>query len=491
MRYVAVLLVICTALGVSRYDVSREPEREPLPEVRKDYKEVRVKSAPLRDAFELLRKTFGVQFLLRGEEETRQRKGKKEETYADRKVDFYFRGADGDEAVKVLCTTADVYCHKKDGIWIVEPFETLIIDKSVFFSYSVSGGSFGFGSTGQTAYTATAGTTSVTGVGPTAVAPTTGTTGVTGTGTLGTGTDSIFISEDVNNITNLIKEFLSKEGKVYFSPRGYVVVRDRPSRIEKIREIVEYENRKERPVRLRVRIVRIDYSDEYQTGIDWTAVLTGEWGKAELGVETSGLVQGSGGFFRISGDKFTSFMRFLEQFGKVNVVRSWEVKARSGIPYFFNTVTLIPYFEQSAVVGGNVAQTVSSTRYTEAGLKLKVVFSRKGDRVEGGIYTELSEFLKMEERKSGDLLLTAPWISMTNLYFPLSLRIGESQVLTGFKVTEETKRRIGVPLLSRIPVLDLLFGFKSAKDVTSELLIVLTVEEYEERAENDVGFITY
>ncbi|HBL24700.1 MAG TPA: hypothetical protein DDZ40_11365, partial [Deltaproteobacteria bacterium] len=52
----------------------------------------------------------------------------------------------------------------------------------------------------------------------------------------------------------------------------------------------------------------------------------------------------------------------------------------------------------------------------------------------------------------------------------------------GFKIKSTDKKRVGIPLLSNLPVLSYLFGYNSSRDRTSELTVLINfVEEKEDK----------
>src|SRR5208337_1424431 len=150
-------------------------------------------------------------------------------------VNFAYKGDSVDEAVGLLCKGADVFCQKEKELWVISRHEVYIIDKDIFFTYSVSNGG---GAAGGITSSGMSLPTSGTATGPvTAVQSSTAT--ATGTaGSTSSGTDSIGISGNFDDFVQFIKTFLTKDGSVQISKSGYVVVVDVPSAISKIKTIM-------------------------------------------------------------------------------------------------------------------------------------------------------------------------------------------------------------------------------------------------------------
>lgn len=381
-------------------------------------------------------------------------------------VNFAYKGDSVDEAVKLLCRGADVFCEKRNDIWVISRYEVYIIDKDVFFTYSVSGGGTSVGGTAQTGSTVSA-----------AGAPTTGgvaaspTTGVAGTAVSGTsGTDSIGISGNFDDFVLFVKTFLSKDGTVQISKNGYLVVIDIPSAIAKIRQVMEKDTEMNERVSVKVDVIRVDLTDNYSAGVNWNAVMkrvTVNGGFAPANAFSFGYNT------TLAGNAISTLLSVLGDYGKSRVVKSWETTARNGIPIFFNVTENIPYFTQSQALTTGVSQTATTVNYVNVGLKIKILPNIRQDTFNGGIYAETSELVSMAS-SGGTNPTTAPDTSLTNTAVPLELKWGNSFVLTGFKTKQNSISATGIPLLSKLPIVGALFGYQEKDSVGSEIAIVVT-----------------
>lgn len=385
-------------------------------------------------------------------------------------VNFAYKGDSVDEAVKLLCRGADVFCEKRNDIWVISRYEVYIIDKDVFFTYSVSGGGTSVGGTAQTSQSSgspvsAAGASTAGGVTASTA------TGVAGTPVSGTsGTDSIGISGNFDDFVLFVKTFLSKDGTVQISKNGYLVVVDVPSAIAKIRQVMEKDTEMNERVSVKVDVIRVDLTDNYSAGVNWNAVMkrvtvNGSFAPANafsLGYNTT-----------LAGNAISTLLSVLGDYGKSRVVKSWETTARNGIPIFFNVTENIPYFTQSQAITTGVSQTATTVNYVNVGLKIKILPNIRQDTFNGGIYAETSELVSMAS-SGGTNPTTAPDTSLTNTAVPLELKWGNSFVLTGFKTKQNSISATGIPLLSKLPLVGALFGYQEKDSVGSEIAIVVT-----------------
>ena len=73
--------------------------------------------------------------------------------------------------------------------------------------------------------------------------------------------------------------------------------------------------------------------------------------------------------------------------------------------------------------------------------------------------------------------LTFPNVENNAVSVPIKLLPGEQVAISGFKVKNTTKTNIGLPILSQIPLLDVLFGYKSAQSQNTEIAVVISVNK--------------
>src|SRR5208337_1150980 len=127
-------------------------------------------------------------------------------------VNFAYKGDSVDEAVGLLCKGADVFCEKEKELWVISRYEVYIIDKDIFFTYSVSnGGGATVGTTSSGMSQPISGTSTGT---ATAVQSSTATSAAGAAGSTSSGSDSIGISGNFDDFVQFIKTFLTKDGSV-------------------------------------------------------------------------------------------------------------------------------------------------------------------------------------------------------------------------------------------------------------------------------------
>lgn len=381
---------------------------------------------------------------------------------ADIAMAFSYSGNSLQEMMTLLCESADLYCHKAENdLWKIEKYQTFIVDKAVYFNYSIGTGSGGGGESGGDAGSSG-------GEASGGMATSSGGGAAGDSSSSGGDSDTFSFSEQYNSFVTLIKPFLTDDGKVYHSPRGYIVIQDRPSGINRIERIVNKETGKEEAIDLQVEVVRIDLKNEYQSGVNWNAVLDG----LTVSGDFTGLMQGGGFNFTLNKGKGTgSLVSLLGDYGDVYVVKSWNVKSRSGYPSTFKVTESIPYFTQSSLVSTSATEVATAVSYKDVGLFIKVLLDHEGDLVKGGVYAKNSELIEMVDNGDG---VTAPKTSLTEVSAAVDIDFDEQMVLTGFVTKNNTKKSSGLPWFVELPVVGTFFGYKQKISDVSENVIIVT-----------------
>ncbi|MBX6424111.1 type II secretion system protein GspD [Thermosulfurimonas sp. F29] len=401
------------------------------------------------------------------------------------RVTYFYQGCSPEEALEGVLRTVDLKAVSQgDKRFVVRDYDELVLDRSVFFNYSFSLGGTGTVSSEEESTTSSGAGTGVSDA--TSAAPSsasgseaTATSGIAGTGA---GEETMEVSFDENVISDLksrIKALLSSRGKVIYSPRGYIVVVDRPSIIRSVREVLLKERSKDRRIRLRVRIVRIDLSREFQAGVDWNLLIRSFGDIQNLRVFTSyadAVHGGTGVQFAYKGAK--QVLRFLEKYGKVRIVREFVAVGRTGFPVMFKAVDRIPYATSVVTTTETQTQTFPQVNTEEVGMKLVLLPNVEGARVDLSVAVSVSEYLGDKTFNLGDAgTVVVPLVTKSDVYLPARVALGETLFITGFKIHKTELEDQGAPLLSRLPVAGALFGYGDRKHENSELLIMITPEE--------------
>jgi len=381
--------------------------------------------------------------------------------FEKRLISFYVKTSSAKEAIKVFCDSADVDCEYDESrnFLKIMPYRMEIFDVSFFFDYMLSH-SLGLGSISS-------GSATFTGAG-------------VSYGSAGEGASFGFAESFEQYIKEVISGLRSKEGRVYLSKRGYVVVIDRPSYVEKIKKVWQKEMQKQGEIFLNVKVVRVDLNNEYETGINWNGLITNIFGidNTMLNVSGSFTFTGDGISLSFDSSKLDVFFKALERYGDVKIIYDWNVKSRGGIPVVFADVQSIPYLTQSLTTTETGVVTSSTPEFVDVGFRISVMgsFVNKGNetRYEGQTFISLSDLISLENLGTSTEPYIVPNVKFSSITVPFTLKHGESIIISSFKIDRKEIEKRGVPILMHIPLFGGLFSYNKDVSSVSEVIVIIT-----------------
>lgn len=276
---------------------------------------------------------------------------------------------------------------------------------------------------------------------------------------------------------------------------GIVVVRAYP---QELREIAQYldktQNSLDRQVILEAKILEVNLNDNYQAGINWSALRFGQGGgfdpSAGINAGPAALLApvapGSGGFFtaNIGGKDFGAIIRLLEQQGNVQVLSSPRISTVNnqqavikvgGDNFFVTSVT------SNIVPSGTGTTNSSSVGLTPffSGITLDVTPEiGTNDNIVLHVHPSVSTVIdqtKTVDLGSGGGILKLPLAASTvrESDSVVYARDGQVIVIGGLMETKTSEVLNSTPGLSRIPFLGALFRNTNQVSNKTELVILL------------------
>ncbi|NLT22878.1 MAG: hypothetical protein GXX82_07510 [Syntrophorhabdus sp.] len=387
------------------------------------------------------------------------------------KVSAYYEGESFEEAIETIVSGLD-YAYRKvaDGAYLVTPYEETILNvHDVYVRHKES-----------LSETSSSNNRSLNGTSSTSAG-----VGYTGSGTSGnsSGTSSTgdkAEDREMSKVIESIRKMLSAKGVVTPMTSGFVYVRDIPSRVRMVREMLDADSRKRKTITMKITLVRIDYKDEYETGLNWWALLKSRSPSIEFNANfTQTMGNSNVATLLVIDEDFAGFIKMLGTYGDVHVVHSWESRAVSGAVLPFEMSQTVWYSTGSVIqVVNNQTITTPQMASMEVGLKMTVnpLKLDKGYLVNTSV--DLSNLLGFQVVEKVEL----PQVERNYVSIPIKMSVGETVAISGFKIKSADKKRVGIPLLGDLPVLSYLFGYNSSRDRTSELTVLINfVEEKGDR----------
>ncbi|MCM8789414.1 MAG: hypothetical protein NC916_00115 [Candidatus Omnitrophica bacterium] len=255
------------------------------------------------------------------------------------------------------------------------------------------------------------------------------------------------------------------------------IVSDLPKRLAKIREIIAALDEESRQVLISGEIIEITLSDKFSRGIDWEKVFSERTlDSLNLAGSFSQSTLASAPYQKISvgtlaQNNYTSTLKLLQEFGdtktlsrpRVVVVNKEEAKVLVGRREAYITET------QSQTDTVVTAETVN---FIDVGVKLNVTPTiGKDGYITMRIKPEVSDTGIPLTTASGNII---PIVSTSETETVVKVKNGSTIMIAGLMKEQKSDTIKGIPVLSRIPLLGVLFGNRIKNPTKTELVIFLT-----------------
>jgi pilus assembly protein CpaC len=209
-------------------------------------------------------------------------------------------------------------------------------------------------------------------------------------------------------------------------------------------------------IRLDLFFVELRRSSDYKLGIAWP----GSYGSSAVMSGTLDLMTGG----------MTAALRVVDQ-----ALPSLEAASRFGVARIRKRATVITVSGRKATyeAGGEVNVAVAGSQAAELrrvpyGARLIVTprLGSSGDRLDLEVEAEVSDLTETTQ--------DVPGRTISRVETMVHMELGQSILLSGLDAESERDTKTGLPGLSRIPVLGLLFGTKKHQKERHEGLIIIT-----------------
>jgi general secretion pathway protein D len=311
---------------------------------------------------------------------------------------------------------------------------------------------------------------------------------------------TFFLSNaDAKTIANTLKTIVKSHDIVADETRNIVIVRDTPEAIRMAEKLVALEDVPEPEVMLEVEVLEVQREDLQNLGIAWpssVSVSPQPLGTAISSIATSTTTSGTSTVGSIASTSSSStgtspslaLYDLLHQSSHTLGVSSLQVTANanlqdSGAKLLTNPRIRVRNHEKAKILIGervpNITSTATSTgfvsqsiNYLDIGLTLNVEPTVYLDDTVGiKVALEVSSLLNQVTGSSGT---TAYEIGTRTASTVLQLKNGETDVLAGLIDSEERTSGNKLPGLGEVPVLGRLFGASTDDDKKTEIVLAIT-----------------
>lgn len=261
-----------------------------------------------------------------------------------------------------------------------------------------------------------------------------------------------------NSLSASIKAMLSRYGSVVSSPAtGSITVTDTPDVLDQVGKFMEAQNRSlSKQVLINVTVLAVDLSDDDSYGINWRAVYQALGTSFSLANAFSTTATNPVSFTaqvitpnsRASGTQ--AMISALSQQGKVRRKTSASITTLNDQPVPVQVATQQGYL--AAVSTTNTVNVGSQTALTPGTVTTGFNMTLLPHVLDNGtvllqFYTNISSLLSLQTVQSGGQQIQTPEIDTRNFLQRVSMKSGQTLVLSGYEATNDnlTKSGVGTP----------------------------------------------
>lgn len=287
----------------------------------------------------------------------------------------------------------------------------------------------------------------------------------------------------VEDVQAGIATLLSKDfGKIRSDKRTKtLIVTDLPQNLEKIAELVALFDQQSRQVFIEAKIVQLSLTKENSLGVKWEHVMNTVNPRASISAASAfPLRLGSGDSGATlkyntiaAGGDLSIVIQALEKMGDVKILSNPHIAAQDGEQATIKVVTDQPYSEV-AYEGGTTNVTAKTYKFIPVGVTLKVT-PRIND--EGFITMKISpESSTISDWYDGGGMAQhgVPVVKKSFAETSVAVKDGVTIIIAGMIEEQKNETVTGLPGLSRIPLLGVLFRSKSSSLRKVETIVFLT-----------------
>lgn len=253
------------------------------------------------------------------------------------------------------------------------------------------------------------------------------------------------------------------------------IITDLPKKMEKLSRIVREIDESSRQVFIEADIVEVTLSDKFQRGIDWEKVLSDRRvdgldfvGKFPLTLAAyQKLTLGT-----LARDHYTALINFLETYGDVKIISQPRIAVVNNEEAKIMVGVRDAYVTQTLSQAETTTVTSESVEFIDVGVKLKVVPTINK---EGFITMKIKpEVSSVKETITTSLGSRIPIVQTAESETVVKVKDGTMIMIAGMIKEEKRDSIKGIPLLSKIPFLRVLFSSREKENNRTELIVFLT-----------------
>jgi type II secretory pathway component GspD/PulD (secretin) len=266
-----------------------------------------------------------------------------------------------------------------------------------------------------------------------------------------------------------------------------LIVSDLPGRMKEIKEAVKAFDKEPHEVFIEAEVWQITLRNEFQRGINWERVYDERrtWGLPDMDI--SGTLPVSPSFTPTPGldtdnitltigqlaiDDYTATLQFLSSYGEIEIISRPKIAVVDNQEASIMVGSREAYITQTQSQGESTTVTSENVEFIDVGIKLNVTPAIN----EEGIITMT---IKPEVSSVRETITTAigsrvPIVETSEAETTVKIEDGKMIIIGGLLKEESRDDTVGVPVLSKLPIVGWLFGSKATLTRNTEIVFLIT-----------------
>ena len=276
---------------------------------------------------------------------------------------------------------------------------------------------------------------------------------------------------DVKQVQAMVRT-IAKVRDIHIDERlNLLILRDTPEVVRFVEKLIASVDLPEPEVMLEVEVMELATDQVDALGLQWPDTVNYGLPAPGGGLATGQVFLGQRDQFRYSIANPAVVATLRGTAGNSNILANPKIRVRNRDKAKVHIGQKLPVFTTTTNFGGSTS-VAASVSYLDIGLKLDVEPSIQLDNdVVIKVGLEVSNLIRQVTGPGGT---TAYEIGTRNTSTTLRLADGETQVLAGLINDEDRKSAVGIPGLSRLPVLGRLFGTQTDTRNKTEVVLLIT-----------------
>ncbi len=283
------------------------------------------------------------------------------------------------------------------------------------------------------------------------------------------------------DLENSLKNIVSKNGNYFINKTARLVtVTDTPDNIRKVEKVINSLIKSvTQELSFRVAVYEVTYSEEYKSGVDWSAVFGSQSVKfSTVGDKNAYLLNWSGFFKMGHNNPFSYLVSLLSKYGKVKTVYDNYIRTLSG-----ETVAIVPaetyrYLESVRVESQAETRLVTQTpvfNELSLGIQLYITPVKRSDKEVAFDVEITNRFLKSLAvyTFNGQTYTEPERIGKTQVSMTTVIPKHTLEVITGIKQYKLETENGGVPVAMDVPLIGEAFKSRHRRALLSEYVIAI------------------